>query len=100
MCDEQHAYVYVLFIVEGDSLSYHVGMAFSTKDRDNDKSDKNCAEVKRGGWWYKDCSKTNPTGDNLLYGKGDKEYGMTWETWRGPKYSLEKIRMLVREYGV
>ena len=37
------------------------GMKFTTKDRDNDKSVKNCAVNGRdgnnaGGWWHKDCS--------------------------------------------
>ena len=37
------------------------GMPFSTPDRDNDKSSRNCAQSYRAGWWYNDhdCSNLN-----------------------------------------
>ena len=39
----------------GNSLAYHLGMKFSTKDRDNDIEVYNCAEKFTGAWWYKTC---------------------------------------------
>lgn len=40
----------------GNSLQYHIGMKFSTKDQGNDLSDKhNCASYYKGAWWYKNC---------------------------------------------
>ena len=36
------------------------GMKFTTKDRDNDKSGRNCAVIgdgsDAGGWWHRSCS--------------------------------------------
>lgn len=40
-----------------DSFSAHVGNKFSTIDRDNDMdSNRNCAKVLQGGWWFFDCA--------------------------------------------
>ncbi|KAM7362922.1 ryncolin-4-like isoform 2-T2 [Cochliomyia hominivorax] len=39
----------------GDSLALHLGMKFSTKDRDNDESEDSCSILYTGAWWYKKC---------------------------------------------
>jgi hypothetical protein len=47
---------------EGDAgdMSYENGMAFTTYDRDNDKSTySNCAKIGLGGWWYNSCYQVN-----------------------------------------
>ncbi|KAK7095312.1 fibrinogen C domain-containing protein 1-like [Littorina saxatilis] len=44
----------------GDSLSYHRGFQFSTKDRDHDTfSGKSCAQGSHGAWWYGYCSQSD-----------------------------------------
>ena len=45
-------------------VSFHNGMMFTTRDRDNDRrSSDNCASYSRGGWWYNRCTDINLNGD-------------------------------------
>ncbi|XP_020907416.2 ryncolin-1-like [Exaiptasia diaphana] len=80
----------------GDSLSWHRGMPFTTKDRDNDKSSGNCAVVYKGAWWYNECHNSNL---NDLYHHGKhKSYGdgVNWSDWKGYKYSAKRAEMKIR----
>ncbi|CAH1790439.1 unnamed protein product [Owenia fusiformis] len=43
----------------GDSLAFHNGLGFTTKDRDNDLSPINCAIDNKGAWWYGYCYRSN-----------------------------------------
>ena len=66
----------------GDSLAYHNSMAFTTKDRDNDKhSSVNCAVHNTvGGWWYKGCHYALLNGNYL--GDRDDGKGVIWYAFR------------------
>ncbi|XP_068729501.1 ficolin-2-like [Montipora capricornis] len=69
----------------GDSLGYHRGHTFTTKDRDNDNHSRNCALTHKGAWWYNRCHNSNLNG---LYQKG-----MIWYHWKNDvKRSEMKIR--------
>jgi ficolin len=59
----------------GDSLGRHNGMAFSTKDRDNDIYTSSCATGFHGAWWYEKCHYSNLNG---LWGSKNYAEGLTW----------------------
>ena len=70
-------------------------MAFSTRDRDNDKSEvNNCAGNMKGGWWYNKCTKSNLNGEYCETG----QTCMTWTTsdspweYRGHKETMISVR--------
>ncbi|EDW05207.1 GH13921 [Drosophila grimshawi] len=39
----------------GESMRIHAGKKFTTRDRDYDTHDDNCAEMFTGAWWYDAC---------------------------------------------
>ncbi|XP_067131676.1 techylectin-5A-like [Centruroides vittatus] len=82
----------------GDSLSGHNNMKFSTKDRDNDIAEGNCAESYKGAWWYSNCHSSNLNG---LYLNGHhKSYanGVIWKEWKGYYYSIPEVEMKIRRF--
>nr|BAA84190.1 techylectin-5B isoform [Tachypleus tridentatus] len=80
----------------GDSLSQHNNMPFTTKDRDNDKWEKNCAEAYKGGWWYNACHHSNLNGMYLRGPHEESAVGVNWYQWRGHNYSLKVSEMKIR----
>ncbi len=80
-----------------DSLSYHIGQKFSTKDQDNDSDGKNCAEFYYGAWWYKSCYNSNLNGPYRQPRPTSRpEAAIVWYSWRRNhdilKFSEMKIR--------
>lgn len=60
--DEDDLYSLHVDGYSGDAgdMSYENGNAFTTVDRDNDKSTySNCAKIGCGGWWYNACYQVN-----------------------------------------
>ena len=81
----------------GDSLSYHNGMQFSTRDRDNDKNGGiNCASVYHGGWWHSSCHYSNLNGKYLNGLHNTPWHGVIWHHFNGHSNSLKKTEMKVR----
>jgi len=57
----------------GDAFTYHNGMMFTTYDRDNDQHKTgNCAAVFGGGFWYKNCGRSQV----------NSALGLVFSTWR------------------
>ena len=81
----------------GDSLTTrHNNMAFSTKDRDNDRwSGNNCAVQYTGAWWYSDCYYSNLNGKYLGYVKGNGK-GVNWWHFKQYYLSLKFTEMKLR----
>ena len=82
----------------GDSLSYHRGMPFTTKDQDNDSHPRNCATWFKGAWWYHGgCHHSCLNG---LYHRGgvhtSRADGISWGNWKGYEYSAKRAEMKLR----
>ncbi|XP_019624213.1 PREDICTED: angiopoietin-related protein 7-like [Branchiostoma belcheri] len=80
----------------GDSMAFHASMFFTTKDRDNDVGNANCAQRYKGAWWYYSCHRANLNG--LYHGGAHESYadGVNWRYWRGNHYSLKHTEMKIR----
>ncbi|XP_061603499.1 fibrinogen C domain-containing protein 1 isoform X2 [Phyllopteryx taeniolatus] len=80
----------------GDSLLKHNGMKFTTKDRDNDHSENNCASFYHGAWWYRNCHTSNLNGQYLRGQHTSYADGIEWSAWTGWQYSLKFSEMKIR----
>jgi len=88
-------------LCKGDSLAYHTGRQFSTRDRDNDATLRgSCAMWSKGGWWYGSCHRSNLNG--LYYHTGNyssmRYDGVVWYDWKGYWYSLRFTEMKIRPF--
>ncbi|KAM4600957.1 tenascin [Polymixia lowei] len=80
----------------GDSMKYHNGRPFSTRDKDPDPLGIHCSRAYLGGWWYKNCYKTNLNG---LYGINTNNQGVVWIDWKGKDSSISFTEMKFRPSG-
>ncbi|CAC5387405.1 Fibrinogen-like protein A,Ryncolin-4,Angiopoietin-related protein 7,Ficolin-3,Ficolin-1-B,Ficolin-2,Ryncolin-1,Tenascin-R,Angiopoietin-1,Ficolin-1,Fibrinogen C domain-containing protein 1-A,Tenascin-X,Tenascin-N,Ryncolin-3,Fibrinogen C domain-containing protein 1,Ryncolin-2,Techylectin-5B,Angiopoietin-related protein 2,Microfibril-associated glycoprotein 4,Ficolin-1-A,Tenascin,Fibrinogen C domain-containing protein 1-B [Mytilus coruscus] len=84
----------------GDSLDYHNGQEFTTKDRDNDpwkntKNKNNCGIYSQGAWWYKTCAYSNLNGVYIEGGKKSVK-GMYLYYWKNNHHSMKSSSMMIR----
>ncbi|XP_043208531.1 microfibril-associated glycoprotein 4-like isoform X1 [Amphibalanus amphitrite] len=85
----------------GDSLFSHNGLPFSTFDVDNDSrrgnySERSCARLYKGAWWYGNCHDSNLNGWYLGGAHRSFADGVNWYTWTGYQYSLRRTQMRLR----
>ena len=81
----------------GDSLGYHKGMHFSTKDNDNDPIPANCAQIFVGAWWFYNCHKSDLNGYYYPDGQTQGTKGITWYNWHNNNNPLKASTMKIRE---
>ena len=86
----------------GDSLRYgHNGQLFSTKDVDNDTSDRlKLAEYFTGAWWYGTSTSSSLNGQ-YRFGPsvpgGHGGYGIMWGQYSGTTlYSMKETKMMIK----
>ena len=83
----------------GDSLTWHDGLPFSTKDRDSgDCHNNSCAFLYHGAWWYGDSFQSNLNGKYYSQVTSIALDGIIWQTWRDLGIPLKKTEMKVRRY--
>nr|XP_034316352.1 ficolin-2-like [Crassostrea gigas] len=96
--DEASKYKVTLSGYSGDIDRGVNHMMFSTKYQDNDIQENiTCAVVYQSSWWHRKCHCANPNG-KYLAGRNDKfGVGITYEAWRGQKYSLKFTQFMVKK---
>ncbi|KAL9974481.1 hypothetical protein ACROYT_G011517 [Oculina patagonica] len=81
----------------GDSLNYHRGQLFSTRDQDNDNwANNNCASNRHGAWWYDNCHRSNLNGIYRHNNPSPSSACVMWYYWKGFYDSLKRTEMKIR----
>ncbi|XP_056397081.1 ficolin-1-A-like [Hyla sarda] len=101
MESDQYILQYGSFIggTAGNSLVTQKDQAFSTKDRNNDKSNRaeqSCAEYFKGGWWFESCHLSHLNGEYIKGLHLVKGKGLIWYSFRGNFYSLKSSEIKFR----
>ncbi|KAK7107150.1 ficolin-2-like [Littorina saxatilis] len=80
-----------------DSLTgWHRGKEFSTYDQDHDSYSGNCAQMRHGAWWYKNCDMSNLNGGYKNSSYAPRSDGVIWDSFGGSSYSSKFSEMKTR----
>ena len=77
----------------GNSLDWHNGMKFTTRDNDNDQWVNNCGWRYVGGWWFNSCFYSYLNGRYQHKPSVSHGNGTIWYAWKGWYYSLKFTEM-------
>uniref|UniRef100_A0A1X7UMG7 Fibrinogen C-terminal domain-containing protein n=1 Tax=Amphimedon queenslandica TaxID=400682 RepID=A0A1X7UMG7_AMPQE len=76
----------------GDSLAYHNGSRFSTKDNDNDDLSRgNCAQSYTGAWWYHTCYHSSLNGQ-YFDTSTSSDQGIKWWSWKTTTLQFSEMK--------
>ena len=82
----------------GNSLAWHNGQQFSTKDRDNDVWPGSCSQTYTGAWWYKNCHPSTLNGRYSTNKHVQVPSSANWMHWKSGYYPLKFSEMKFREH--
>ena len=74
-----------------DSLGYHNGRRFSTRDNDNDQYKDNCAQLVTGAWWYNGCNTSNLNGRYFNTVTTNRQ-GIKWSYWKSTNLKFSEMK--------
>ncbi|CAN7974649.1 unnamed protein product, partial [Ixodes persulcatus] len=83
-----------------DALSYHHHAKFTTKRWKEVRDGDSCSVSLSGGWWFKDCNKSNLNGYHSTEKPSIRAFGITWHI-KGKNesyyYTYHKVEMKIRD---
>ncbi|XP_038061709.1 ficolin-3-like [Patiria miniata] len=82
-----------------DHFRFHGGRPFTTKDRDRDSANHNCAHKFTGAWWFNSCWYSHLNGQYYQDENANSRMGVQWYAWGSRYYSLKACSMKMREIG-
>ena len=81
----------------GDSLTWHNGRKFATRDNDNDYNySGTCTQHYQGAWWFRSCHYSHLNGQYYHNPNVSRANGIIWRHWKGWYYSLKFTEMKTR----